>query len=465
MLDGTMSDSEHPPPAAQTALQRYMIGAGPTYKRVARIDWRDAGGPKSLDLRARAVLGSSTSVDICIEDQAVSHVHAEIDLREDAVWIRDLGSRNGTHVSGVRVESAAIPHMGKLRLGSTDLVLTYGQGAPSPERWESDRFGQLVGRSAAMRELFAMLARVAGSDAAVLIRGETGTGKELVARSLHEASSRVNGPYVVVDCAALPETLLDAELFGHSRGAFTGAVQARAGAIESADGGTVFLDEIGELPIGMQPKLLRVLEARTVRRIGETQHRPVDVRFVSATHRDLLKMVNAGEFREDLYFRLAVIPVRVPPLRERLDDVEQLLQHFLGPNSKPVSPELINELMSRPWRGNVRELRNFVDRARAIGSIEALEMSSEPSMATRLSTSPNDPRRAGGDRPATYGGSDNPIDYNRPYRDFRETWIELGERNYVEKLLERSSQNVTAAARAAGLDRTYLYRLIRKHLR
>src|SRR6185369_4646801 len=169
------------------------------------------------------------------------------------------------------------------------------------------------GQSSAMRELFALLDRIASTDTSVLINGETGTGKELVAKCIHDLSPRREAPLVVVDCAALPENLLEAELFGHTKGAFTGAAQARAGAFEAADGGTVFLDEIGELPISMQPKLLRVLESHTVRRVGETNYRQVDFRFLSATHRDLLTMVNAGEFREDLYFRLSVLPVQVPP--------------------------------------------------------------------------------------------------------------------------------------------------------
>ena len=235
-----------------------------------------------------------------------------------------------------------------------------------------------MGNTLVMRELFATLSRVAPMEASVLIHGETGTGKELVARAIHLASPRARQPFVTVDCGALPENLLDAELFGHTKGAFTGAVSARAGAIETAEGGTVFLDEIGEVPISMQPKLLRLLESRTIRRIGESIHRNINVRFVTATHRDLLTMVSTGEFREDLYFRLSVLPIMIPPLRERREDIELLVNHFLGADrGSHVTPELMRELISRPWRGNVRELRNFVERARALGAIEALAMSNQ----------------------------------------------------------------------------------------
>jgi transcriptional regulator with GAF, ATPase, and Fis domain len=303
-------------------------------------------------------------------------------------------------------------------------------------------------------------------DASVLIHGETGTGKELAARAIHDASARADKPFVVVDCAALPENLLDAELFGHARGAFTGAIGARPGAIESADGGTVFLDEIGEMPIAMQPKLLRVLESRAVRRIGETTHRTMDVRFVSATHRDLLTMVNAGDFREDLYFRLSVLPIVVPPLRARMDDLELLFNHFLkASGGDKASPELMRQLTSRHWRGNVRELRNFVDRARALGATEALAMTAQGG-TPRISTIPEAPASSSNVSASAAGASvrpDSPAMFEQAYKDFREAWIDAGEKEYIRKLLLRHNRNVAAAAREADVDRTYIYRLIRKH--
>jgi DNA-binding NtrC family response regulator len=301
-----------------------------------------------------------------------------------------------------------------------------------------------------MRELFATLQRLAQLDSTIVIQGETGTGKELVARALHEASPRARKPFVVVDCGALPEQLLESELFGHVRGAFTGATTTRAGAIESASGGTVFLDEIGELPLAMQPKLLRALESRTVRRLGESTHRPVDVRFLSATHRDLRSMVNAGAFREDLYFRLAVLPVAVPPLRQRLDDLPLLVDSFRPGANAEWKRDLLREALDRPWLGNVRELRNFVERAVAFGARQAAALSDAGAPAP----TPAPPAAI------TTGGVLEGA-FEKPYREFRDE----AEREYLRRLIQRHGGNVTAAAQAAGIDRTYIHRLVRKHER
>jgi DNA-binding NtrC family response regulator len=348
--------------------------------------------------------------------------------------------------------------------------VTYDAAEPV-ELWKGERFGPMLGCTPVMRELFGRLARMAPTDAAVLVHGETGTGKELVARALHDASPRAGQPFVIVDCGALPENLLEAELFGHAKGAFTGAVGARAGAIEAADGGTVFLDEVGELPIAVQPKLLRVLESKQVRRLGETAYRSVDVRFVSATHRDLSRMVNAGGFREDLYFRLAVLMVTVPPLRERAEDIPLLFHHLTNKASPPMpdlTPEQVARLRELPWMGNVRELRNFVERARALGLEDAFLMmrgaepkpplqppmvspSSPPDVSTPALPSPDGPAEAAR------------IDFDRPYREVREEWIDFLERAYFKRLLEGHGRNVSEAAQAAGVDRTYVYRLIRRY--
>jgi transcriptional regulator with GAF, ATPase, and Fis domain len=295
-----------------------------------------------------------------------------------------------------------------------------------------------------MRELYACLARVAESDAPVLLLGETGTGKELAARAIHAASRRAAQPFVIVDCAALSASLVEGELFGHARGAFTGAMVARAGSFEAADGGTIFLDEIGELPLAMQPKLLRALESRTIKRLGESEHRSIDVRLIAATHRDLGRLVNSGAFREDLYFRLAVLPLVLPALRARPSDIPVLYRHFLA-SRQPREPVSEQTLMEMPWLGNVRELRNFVERVCAIGASGPIPLSGP------LTAPPEAP------------GSASPISFQQPFKEFRERWIDHGEREYVRRLLERHGRNVAAAAEAAGLDRTYVYRLIRKH--
>jgi len=419
------------------------------------LSWTDDHGPHRARVESRGTLGSATENLVVVADRTVSRLHLELEIRDDRIlWVRDLGSRNGTYLEGARVEIAGLVKNGTLRVGSIAIQVEYEARPAAAVLWPEARFGPIVGQSIVMRALFASLARIAPSEAPVLIQGETGTGKELVARALHDASPRRKGPFVVVDCAAIPETLLDSELFGHAKGSFTGALAAHVGAIESANHGTVFLDEIGELPLAVQPKLLRVLEAHTVRRVGETEHRQVDVRFISATHRDLLTMVSAGHFREDLYFRLAVLPVAVPPLRKRQADIEVLVRHFLPPG-RTVSQHMLREAERRAWRGNVRELRNFVERAIALGEADALSLTPGDSVPS-LSVPPPSPEV--GETPADILG----VSFTQGFKTFRDAWLDAGEREYIRGLLRRQ-RNVAEAAREAGVDRTYLYRLVRKH--
>jgi transcriptional regulator with GAF, ATPase, and Fis domain len=445
-----------------------MPGAKSVARRHPLLMWTDATGDHSASIERLTLVGSAKGADLTVADSTVSRLHAEIDPRRDGLWIRDLGSRNGTFINGIRVASARAPETAKIQVGSTVISLVASPTASQVPLWPEPRFGALVGQSVVMRELFATLAAVAATDSTALIFGETGTGKERVAEAIHEASARRAAPFVIVDCAALPEQLLQSELFGHAKGAFTGALTARPGAIESADGGTVFLDEIGELPLSMQPTLLRVLESRLVRRLGETAHRSVDVRFLSATHRDLRSMVTAGAFREDLYFRLAVLPVTVPPLRERMDDIALLLQHFLPRASPEARDELLGDLLDRPWLGNVRELRNFIERASAFGAQRALAMS-EPTSArlpppsVPASLPPPSPPSALPPRPGPPASDLAALTaaFEKPYREFRDEV----EREYIERLVKRHGGSVSAAAQAAGIDRTYIHRLVKKHQR
>jgi two-component system, NtrC family, response regulator GlrR len=429
----------------ETELRREEPG------RLARswpeLSWSDEAGTHKCVVTGRTTIGSAPGANVRIADREVSRLHAELEPTDRGTWVRDLGSRNGTFVENLQVAAAMLPDGARIRVGGTDVVLRYPAVASLVELWPDERFGSLIGASTPMRELFAQMSRVAQSDAPVLILGETGTGKELVARAIHDASARAGGPFVIVDCAALASSLIEGELFGHARGAFTGAVGARAGSFEAANGGTIFLDEIGELPLALQPKLLRVLESRTVKRLGESEHRPIDVRLVAATHRDLRRMVNASAFREDLYFRIAVLPLMLPPLRARKSDIPLLFQHFLNGRQtvEPVSPREITEM---PWLGNVRELRNFVERACAIGGKDALQ-------STRAAGEGPDSPAEGADQAA--------VAFDQPFKEFRERWIDHGEREYLRRLLERHGRNVPAAAEAASLDRTYVYRLIRKH--
>jgi transcriptional regulator with GAF, ATPase, and Fis domain len=397
-----------------------------------------------------------------LDDPAVSRLHAEIELRTDGqFWIRDLGSTNGTWLDGVFVREARLAPGSKLRLGATTLTFEYAAGSSKTPLWPAERLGPLVARSESMRSLFYVLAEYARTDSPVLVQGETGTGKELVARAIHEASNRASGPFVVVDCGALPETLLESELFGHVKGSFTGATTTRAGAFETADGGTVFIDEIGELPLSMQPKLLRVLESQTVRRVGESNHRRVNVRFVAATHRDLRAMVAAGSFREDVYFRLAVLPVFVPPLRERPDDIGLLLDHFLASRHIQVPPEVVREMERCPWPGNVRELRSFTERAAAIGPVRAWEMTQ--GLRTSSNSLPVPAERESS--PHSRALEDSlAIDPTVPFKVLREARNDHFEREYLKALIARHGRDdVGVLADAAGLDRSYVHRLLRRH--
>ncbi|HEY1959602.1 MAG TPA: sigma 54-interacting transcriptional regulator [Polyangiaceae bacterium] len=452
----SMKHPSVPPGVDETKVQEFGLT---TSKQLghATLRWKDYTGPRTFVLKERATVGSAPSSDIALNDRSVSRIHAEFVPREDGAWVRDLGSKNGTFLDGLLVWGARIPDGGKVRMGATEIVVDYSPGEEPVELWPHTSFGPLLGASPPMRRLFASLARIAANDSPVLIEGETGTGKELVAQAIHGASARASEPFVIVDCAALPEHLIESELFGHVKGAFTGADRARTGAIEAADGGTIFLDEIGELPLSLQPHLLRVLETSTIRLVGETSRKKVDVRFISATHRDLRTMVNVGAFREDLYFRLSVLPVSVPPLRERLDDLPILVQAFLPKGVFP-NPETMRELMKRPWLGNVRELRNFVHRAAAFGTEEALQMS-----ASRQAASGDEPPKSTPPSDAVLEALSASAIFAADFKTFRDEWTALGEREYLKRLLAKHDRNVAAAAREAGVDRTYIYRLMRNH--
>jgi two-component system, NtrC family, response regulator GlrR len=315
----------------------------------------------------------------------------------------------------------------------------------------NDRFGRMLGRSTAMQAVFEVLGKAASSDATILLEGETGTGKEVSAEAIHLGSPRKERPFLVVDCGAMPPQLLESELFGHERGAFTGAVSSRQGVFEAAGGGTVFLDEIGELSIDLQPKLLRVLERREVRRVGTNNHVPVNVRLVAATNRSLRDQVAAGKFRSDLYYRLAVVEVKLPPLRERLSDLALLVDHIvrgLGAvdataGARVRSQEFVDALSRHTWPGNIRELRNYLERCVALRDFSP-------------------PRSATGSM-AAVAGPESAVNVGQPLREAREAWVSAFERRYLEELLRQHENRVSAAARAAGVDRIYFYRLLWKH--
>ena len=344
--------------------------------------------------------------------------------------------------SGPTGARAALVGSGPVRLESSDSGRT---------RAIEDRFGRMVGRSTAMQTVFDVLGKASSSEATILLEGETGTGKEVSAEAIHRGSPRRDKPFLVVDCGAMPPNLLESELFGHERGAFTGAVSSRQGVFEAAAGGTVFLDEIGELSIDLQPKLLRVLERREVRRVGTNNHVPVNVRLIAATNRSLREQVGAHKFRSDLYYRLAVVEVKLPPLRERLSDLPALVEHIvrnLGPSVSDESLVLVREpaflgaLAEHTWPGNIRELRNYLERCLALHDFAP-------------------PRSAGGSAPVP--GPESAVNIGQPLREAREAWVSSFERRYLEELLKQHENRVSAAARAAGVDRIYFYRLLWKH--
>lgn len=417
------------------------------------LSWNDGAHARTANLEAPIIIGSSEQAQVSLpRDRLVSRVHAELMPKADGVWVRDLGSRNGTWLEGIRVHEARVPEVGgTIRVGDTAIQVASSPSAPV-KLWPTDRLHDVVGKSEPMRELLMRVSELARTDAPVLIEGETGTGKEVMARALHASSARHAGPFIVVDCGALAESLLEAELFGHSKGAYTGAHSARVGAFEAASGGTVFLDEIGELPLSMQPRLLRVLESKTVKRLGENEHRAVDLRVVSATHRDLESMVADGTFREDLYFRLAVLPLRVPPLRGHPEDIEVLAEHFLaGRATLPAGAQA--RLSSYAWPGNVRELRSVMERTAALGFEAAWAMVTGATTPTPV---------ARGTAPT---GGPPRVDIDVPFKELREQWADFLELQYLTALITRHGRHSpTELAEAAGLDRSYMHRLLKKHL-
>jgi DNA-binding NtrC family response regulator len=325
-------------------------------------------------------------------------------------------------------------------------------------------FGELRGRNVSMRELFSTLSRLARTDLSILVEGQTGTGKELAARGVHDASTHAAGPFVVLDCTAIPSTLAESVLFGHERGAFTGANERRVGVFEAAEGGTVFLDEVGELPLELQPKLLRVLERREVVRVGSTTPRPVQVRVISATWRDLRTMINQGKFREDLYYRLAQARVTIPPMRERPEDVPLLVYHFLqrlppGQGARAISPEALAELQRREYAGNVRELKSTVERA-AMMAEGAVITNADLAFERMLSGERvRAPALVAPVAPAAPSAND-PI---APFKEAKRTLIDEFEKAYLQRLLQRTGNNLSRAAALAGIERHYLRDLFRKH--
>lgn len=408
-------------------------------------------GPDSgcaVALGARPVLiGAADNCDLILTDPAVSRRHLELSIGERGLVARDLNSTNGSFYLGSRLSELVIPEGGCVSLGDSELRLLREQASTLPPS-ERRRFGGLVGHGVHMRELFAVLELVSPTDVTVLIEGESGTGKELVAQALHDHSARAAGPFVVFDCGAASEQLIESQLFGHLRGAFTGAEEDRAGAFAQAHGGTLFLDEIGELPVHLQPKLLRALEARSVQPLGAARPHPVDIRVLAATHRQLAQQVTQGRFRFDLLQRLAVVHAKLAPLRERREDIPALVAYFYeayGADPGPIDGVNLQRLLAHDWPGNVRELRNVLDRARVLcahpsPAFADLEVIIDPG------TEPSDL-----------------VDVTLPYKEAKERCLRDFEQRYIATLFATCDGNISEAARRSGINRNHFRKLLLKH--
>jgi len=405
----------------------------------------DRGESVRLDGNKPVYFGSSPSCEMVLSDKTVSRKHMMAELAGDEVIVMDCGSTNGCFIQGSRFEKISIGFGAEVKVGRTVIKFLPDEEVVEPEPSRETAFGTIVGGDTKMRQLFNLLTDVAATNATVLIEGETGTGKELIAEEIHNHSPRKDGPFVVFDCGSVPRELIESMLFGHVKGSFTGAITDRKGAFAEAHGGTIFLDEIGEMALDLQPSLLRVLDKRAVRKVGSNTYEKIDVRVVAATNRDLRGEVAKKAFREDLYYRLAVIRVAVPPLRERGADIPLLVGHFIesfGPNLK-VTPEDMMKLVRHSWPGNVRELRNVMERACLLSRGDAVNI--DDALIQEA------------------GGAQLGIRTDLPFKEAKGQLVEMFEREYIEDLMRRHKMNLSAAAREAQIDRKHLRELIRKY--
>ena len=437
------------PQSDQVGITHTMEFSGRVLVRsfcVEVVDGPDRG--QAIEAKEDSVtIGTAASNDLVLTDRTVSRFHLELVAQSSGIGLKDLGSRNGTWLGEVGLKTATVPVNTELRLGRSRVRLLGGDKR-AVDAHLTPWCGGVMGHDPQMRRIMATVRRVAPTPVPVLVTGESGTGKELVARAVHELSDRKDQPFVVVDCGALTPTLVASALFGHERGAFTGADRRHIGAFERANGGTVVLDEIGELPLDLQPQLLGVLERKRFLRLGGSSETEVDVRVVSATNRELRTEVNTGTFREDLYYRLAVVNIELPPLRERLSDLPWLLEHFLreAGSDAPVAsifPEAaLQRLRQYPWPGNVRELRNHVEATVAMG---------ESLLPVPTTLPPTD----------DFSFPDSALGLR--YTEARSLVLDAFERRYLKRLLEAAQGNVSLAARTARMDRSYLIKLLQKH--
>ena len=416
---------------------------------------RPDGTSQSFEQRL-IYIGTAPDNDMVLDEPTASRVHARLEFDRSGYLIRDLKSKNGLTINGIRVNEAYVPPGAALGFGRADLSFELDDERVQVELATGQRCGQMLGQSSQMREIFALVRRVAVSGVTVLVEGESGTGKELVADAVHAYSRQRDKPLVVFDCSAVAPELIESELFGHVKGAFTGAHVTRIGVFEEANGGTLFLDEVGELPLDLQPKLLRALEKGEFRPVGTNDRRTSDVRVIAATNRQLDKEVDAGNFRQDLYYRLAVIKIRLPALRQRPEDIPLLVKHFLAATDASdvqVSFETMERLKVHRWPGNVRELKNYVARAVVLAEDGRLETRHLSGIASVEAV-----REVPSDGPMAMLG----IDLELPFKDAKARLLDAFERRYWQRLLDESGGNISEAARQGGIHRKSLEYLMKK---
>jgi transcriptional regulator with GAF, ATPase, and Fis domain len=420
----------------------------------------------TFDAKSEISVGAMDDNDLVIRDDTVSRYHCKIVQEGESYVLVDLDSTNGSFINRVRIREAFLKPNCTISLGKTNIKFL-----PIDERVRvlpSNRniYGEMIGQDVKIREIFGVLEKISPTDTTVVIEGETGTGKEVVARSIHCTSLRADQPFMVFDCSAVPENLIESELFGHEKGSFTGAIMTRQGLFELASGGTIFLDELGELSLDLQPKLLRVLEQREVKRVGSNRSIKVDVRVIAATNRDLEQEVAAGRFREDLYYRLTVVRIKIPALRERTDDVPLLAQHFLSNHPANhaadgrlritgFTPAAMDAFIEYAWPGNVRELLNVIERAVSFTDGALIDLEDLPDHLTGVTA---EELRERGDQRA-----DHIADVDVPFKEAKERWVASFEREYIVGLLRKNDGNISHAAREADIDRKYFRKLMRKY--
>lgn len=409
-----------------------------------------------------STIGKMDDNDIILDDKTVSRKHVEVEYKSDSFLLRDLDSTNGTYVNGTRVKESYLLPGDRIKIGRTTLEFTAFDEKVKIDPSQKTEFGKMVGTSTKMRQIFTILERISPTLATVVIEGDTGTGKDLVAQAIHEHSPRRNRPFIVFDCSAVAPNLIESELFGHEKGSFTGAVRSRKGAFEEATGGTIFLDEIGELTLDLQPKLLRALEQREIRRVGSNTPTNIDVRVICATNKVLRKEVADGRFREDLYYRLSVVKIRLPSLAERPEDVEGLVERFLAVSKfnmlgggklkiVKVDDEALKALKRYQWPGNVRELMNIIERAVSFAEGDTLTKSHLDFVFSELEHEDEDRT----ERMVTSS--------DIPFKEAKQKIVEIFEKEYLLEILKKNNYNISAASREAKIDRKHIRNLLKKY--